>query len=88
MPNEGERLAVLESVYKRQREDTKEILEEIKNISAFIYEFKPQVEKLEEALLDKRLNILETRFKQVSVIALFLLSITAMKDSIYKLLFS
>lgn len=59
----NERLAVLETQNERQHADIKEILDEIKNVSAFIYECKPKLDALTDADLDNRITKVETRQK-------------------------
>lgn len=59
--SDNERLAVLETQNKRQHDDVKEILNEVKNISAFIMEAKPKLDALVDAELDVRLAKVETR---------------------------
>lgn len=73
----GERLAVLETENKRQSDDTEKILREIKNISAFIYEYGPKIDILEEEHLNDRLTKVETRQKIYISIAASLFTLCA-----------
>jgi len=82
------RLAVLESKSSRQREDVKEILSEIKNISAFIYEIKPRLERVEEARAGHRLTKIEARNRHIAYALGAVLSVAAFKDWIYKFVIS
>jgi hypothetical protein len=79
------RLAVLEDRISNNRDDTKEILSEIKNISAFIYEVKPRLEKLEVADSHTRLTKIETRNKIITYLVGVALSIATFKDAVVEM---
>lgn len=80
------RLAVLEARTKRHREDTKEILHEVKVISAFINEMRPRVDCIEHASPEVRLTKLEANQRHVGIIVGILFSIAAFKDYIWEIL--
>ena len=58
-----ERLAILETQNIAQSKDIGEVLDEVKNISAFILEYKGTVDILADACLPTRVTKIETREK-------------------------
>ena len=64
-----ERLAILETQNVAQSKDIGEILNEVKNISAFIYEYKGKVDVVVDANLPNRVTKIETRERVYTAVA-------------------
>lgn len=82
-----ERIAVVEALNTKQSEDIKEILSEIKNVTAFIYDIGPRVKAMEKECLPTRLTKVETRQKVYTGVALAVAGLAASKEWLGKVIF-